>query len=233
MTKVGVILSGCGHLDGSEISEAILTILALDRAGVTIVALAPDVEAAQVTNHYNGEEMRGQSRDVLAEAARLVRGKITSLNEVSAHDLDALIVVGGFGAAQNLCTFANDGVNATINPGVERLISETAALGKPIGAMCIAPVVVALALKNRANATPPILTVGSDPDTIAAIESWGAKHQVTSVDQICIDEGNRIVTTAAFMLATGPAQAETGINKLVEHVLGIAADTKAYFRNNA
>jgi enhancing lycopene biosynthesis protein 2 len=233
MTKVGVILSGCGYLDGSEISEAILTLLALDRAGATVVALAPDVEAAEVRNHYTGEEVRGETRDVLAEAARLVRGKITALGEVSAHDIDALILVGGFGAAKNLCTFANDGVNATINPGVERLVSEVVALGKPLGAMCIAPVVVALALRNRANANPPILTIGNDAATAAALEAWGARHQVTSVDQICIDEGNGIVSTAAYMLAEGPAEAETGINKLVEHVLTVAGKTHALYQGNA
>lgn len=232
MTKVGVILSGCGYLDGSEINEAVLTLLALDRAGATIVALAPDVEASDVMNHYSGEETRGESRSVLVEAARIVRGKISAIGEVSAHDIDALILVGGFGAAKNLCTFAVDGANATINPGVERLVSEIVALGKPLGAMCIAPVVVALALRNRENATAPILTIGNDAETAAALEGWGVKHQVTSVDQICIDEHNKIISTAAYMLAQGPAEAETGINKLVEHVLSIAGRTNALYRDH-
>lgn len=234
MTKVGVILSGCGFLDGSEIYEAVLTLLALDRAGVTIVAMAPDVEAALVVNHYNGEETRGETaRSVLAESARLVRGKITSINEISVHDIDALILVGGFGAARNLSTFANDGVGATINPGVERLISETVGLGKPLGAMCIATTLVALALRGRENATAPILTIGDDLKTLTTLEAWGARHQVTSVDQICIDEQNRIVTTPAFMLADGPAEAETGINKLVEQVVGMARAMNTTYRGDA
>lgn len=233
MTKVGVILSGCGFLDGSEIYEAVLTLLALDRAGATIVALAPDVEAAEVVNHYTGEESRGQVRDVLAESARIVRGKITSINEVSAHDIDALIIVGGFGAAKNLSTFVNDGVGATINPGVERLISEIVALGKPLGAMCIAPTLVALALRNRENAAPPILTIGNDLKTLTALEAWGARHEVAAVDQICIDERNRIVTTPAFMLANGPAEAESGINKLVDHVLGMVREMNTTYRGDA
>jgi enhancing lycopene biosynthesis protein 2 len=233
MTKVGVILSGCGFLDGSEIYEAVLTLLALDRAGATIVALAPDVEAAEVVNHYTGEETRGEARSVLAESARIVRGKVTSINEVSAHDIDALILVGGYGAARNLSTFANDGVDATINPGVERLISEVVALGKPLGAMCIAATLVALALRTRENATPAILTIGDDSTTLLAIESWGARHQVTTVDQICIDERNRIVTTPAFMLANGPAEAEAGINKLVDHVLSLAREMNATYRGDA
>ena len=235
MLKVGVILSGCGYLDGSEISEAVLTFLALDRAGATAVALAPDVDSEDVIDHYKGGEAReggGVVRSVLTESARIVRGKITSLHEVSAHDLDALILVGGFGAVKNLCTFADDGVGASINPHVARLVTEIVALGKPLGAMCIASVVVALALRGRENVSAPILTIGDDLKTLTAMESWGARHQTTTAEQICIDEANRIVSTPAFMLASGPAQAEIGINKLVEQILGMGNQTNAELRDN-
>lgn len=236
MIKVGVILSGCGYLDGSEIYEAVLTILALEKAGATVVALAPDVDGSIAVDHYKGDEMRGQgggiTRAVLTESARLVRGKITSLREVSAHDIDALILVGGFGAVKNLCTFASDGVGATINADVARLISQCGALGKPVGSMCIASVVVALALRGREVGTAPILTIGNDLKTLTAMESWGARHQVVEVDQICIDEGNLLVSTPAFMLAHGPAEAEAGINKLVQQVLAMATKTSNELRDN-
>ncbi len=233
MTKVGVILSGCGFLDGSEISEAVLTLLALERGGAEVVALAPDVEAAHTVNHYSGEEVRGESRGVLAESARIVRGKITSINEISAHDIDALVLVGGFGAVKNLCTYANDGANATINSGVERLVSEVVALGKPLGSMCAASMVVALALRGRENASPAILSFGNDARMTLDVESLGAHHQVTTVDQICIDERNRIVSTPAFMLTHSTAQAEIGISKLVERVLGMAREMSATYRGDA
>lgn len=228
MSKVGVVLSGCGYLDGSEIYEAVLTILALDRAGATIMALAPDVEGAAVINHYNGAEMRGEERGegrgVLAESARIVRGKVTSLHEVSAHDLDALILVGGFGAVKNLCSYATAGVGATLNHDIHRLVEEMVAMGKPLGAMCIAPVVVALSLRGRDRADAPILTIGNDRKVATDLETWGARHQETRVDQVCIDERHRLVSTPAFMLAQSPAQAEAGINKLVECVLQMARD---------
>lgn len=236
MIKVGVILSGCGYLDGSEVYEAVLTLLALDKAGATTLALAPDVEGVATIDHYSGQETRdpgGSGRDVLAESARIVRGQITSLQEVSAHDLDALILVGGFGAVKNLCSFAADGVGASINPNVARLISDTVALGKPIGSMCIASVVVALALRGRESGAAPILTIGNDLKTLTAMESWGARHQVVGVDQICIDESNKLVSTPAFMLAQGPAQAEVGISKLVNQVLAMAAQTNHELRENA
>lgn len=237
MIKVGVILSGCGYLDGSEIYEAVLTLLALDKAGATIVAMAPDVDGSVTIDHYRGEETRGaggtQTREVLAESARIVRGKITSLQEVSAHDLDALILVGGFGAAKNLCTFADEGVGASINSDVARLISESVALGKPVGSMCIASVVVALALRGREVGNAPILSIGNDLKTLTVMESWGARHQVVNVDQICIDQANKLVSTPAFMLANGPAEAETGINKLVAEVIAMATRTSNELRDNA
>lgn len=236
MIKVGVILSGCGYLDGSEIYEAVLTLLALDKAGATTVALAPDVDGAVTMDHYKGEEVRGaggtQTREVLAESARIVRGKVTALGEVSAHDIDALILVGGFGAVKNLCTFATDGVGASINPDVARLISETVALSKPVGSMCIASVVVALALRTREVGSAPILTIGNDLKTLTVMESWGARHQAVNVDQICIDEANKLVSTPAFMLASSPAQAEVGINKLVAQVLAMATKNSDELRDN-
>jgi enhancing lycopene biosynthesis protein 2 len=207
--------------DGSEIYEAVLTLLALDRAGAMIQAMAPDVAQAQVINHYRGQETRtGQeshpdTRNVLAEAARIVRGTIMSTHEVSAHDMEALIIVGGYGVVKNLCSFASDGVNATVNPDIARLIHDLNALGKPIGAMCAGPVLVALALRDR----QPSLTIGTDGSTALSIERIGGTHVHTAVDEIHIDERNNIVSTAAFMLAESPAQAEPGINKLVDEVL--------------
>lgn len=215
MPKVGVLLSGCGVQDGSEIYESVLTILALDKAGATWLAMAPDVEQAHVVNHYTGEEERLHKRHALTEAARIVRGKISAVSEISAHDIDALIIPGGFGVVKNLCTFAADGIEAKVNPNAARLIQDLHALGKPIGALCIAPVLVALALRGS-NLS---LTIGDDASTSLAINRLDAHHQVTSVDEIFVDETNNIVSTAAFMLANTAGEAEPGITKLVNKVL--------------
>lgn len=222
MPKVGVILSGCGVEDGSEIYEAVLTILALERGGATVQAIAPDIEQAQVVNHYTGSEDRAgflgagrETRSVLVESARIVRGKIMAAGEVSSHDLDALILVGGYGAVKNLCSYAADGENATVNPDVARLIQEMNGLGKPIGAMCVGPIVVALALRGK----NPVLTIGNDGSTALGLTRIGATHAVTAVDQIYVDANNNIVSTAAFMLAGSASEAEPGITKLVNEVL--------------
>jgi enhancing lycopene biosynthesis protein 2 len=191
MPKVGVLLSGCGVQDGSEVYEAVLTILALERAGATVQALAPDVEQSQIVNHYTGQETRLEARGVLTESARIVRGKISSTTSVSAHDLDALIIVGGYGVVKNLCTYAVDGEDATINTDVERLIQELNGLGKPIGAMCAGTTLVALALREKS----PTLTIGTDGSAAAGLVRLGTRHTTTEVDQIFVDDANNIVST--------------------------------------
>lgn len=221
--KVGVLLSGCGVEDGSEVYESVLTILALERAGAQVAAIAPDVSQSIVYNHYRGAEERGgeaggPSRSVLGEAARIVRGKIASISEVSAHDMDALIIPGGYGVVRNLCTYATEEHNATVNDEVKRLIVEMVSLRKPIGAICIAPILIALCIGDKA----PSLTVGNDAKTAVSLQRFGASHVETAVDEIHVDTAHNIVSTPAFMIAEGPAEAEPGITKLVNKVLELA-----------
>lgn len=223
MLKVGVLLSGCGFNDGSEVYESVLTILALEKAGAAVQAMAPDVEQSVVINHYSGQEERREVRNMLVESARIVRGAIISTREVSSHSLDALVVVGGWGAVKNLCSFSVDGADARVNPDVERMISEMHALGKPIGAMGAGPILVALALRGQ-NIS---ITTGHDSDSSAALAATGAVHAPTNVDEIHVDTGNKIISTSAFMLARTPAEAEPGISALVARVVGYAQDIQA------
>ena len=139
--RVGVVLSGCGFLDGAEIHEAVCTLLSLDRHGAKLVAAAPDVPQLHVVDHLKGAPSEGETRGVLAEAARIVRGQIAPLSTISARDLDALIFPGGYGAAKNLCTFAVEGRAMRVQPDVERIVREMRGAGKPMGFICIAPVI--------------------------------------------------------------------------------------------
>lgn len=222
--KVGVLLSGCGVLDGSEVYESVLTILALEKAGADVAPVAPDIPQAEVLNHYRGTELRtgeagGPNRSVLAESARIVRGKITSLTEVSGHDFDALIIPGGYGVVRNLCTYADEGENARVNEDVKRLINELVVLGKPIGAICIAPMLVALCIGDRG----PSLTIGNDPKTAVDLQKFGAIFAATGLEDIHVDEKLKLVSTPAFMLANHAVEAQPGIEKLVKKVLELAA----------
>ena len=216
MPNVGVLLSGCGFKDGAEIHEAVATLLALDQHKATIVCCAPNIDQAAVVDHQT-EEPTGEARNVLKEAARIARGDIRDLATVKAAELDALILPGGFGAAKNLCTFADEGPNCTVNPDVERLIGEMLDQKKPVGAICIVPVLLARVAGRRG--VKARVTIGSDPGTADAINAMGCVHEQCAVTECTVDEENKIVTTPAYMLGPGPAAVFEGVRKLVDQVL--------------
>ncbi|HEY3447746.1 MAG TPA: isoprenoid biosynthesis glyoxalase ElbB [Myxococcales bacterium] len=215
--RIGVVLAGCGYLDGSEIHEATVTLLELDRLGATVRAAAPDVPQMHVVDHLAGKPT-AEKRGVLLEASRLVRGKIEPLSNLKASDLDAVVFPGGFGVAKNLCTFAVDGPKFKVEPQVERLVKEMHAAHKPMGFICIAPVIAAKVLGDQ----HPRLTIGDDRETAAVLEGLGAKHVVCKVDEIAVDERLKVVSTPAYMLGPTIAPVAAGIAKLVAKLIELA-----------
>ncbi|MDK2970696.1 MAG: hypothetical protein PWP23_451 [Candidatus Sumerlaeota bacterium] len=222
MTKkrVGIMLSGCGVYDGSEIQEAVFVLLALDRAGAATVFIAPNIEQMHVINHKEGHPSTKETRNVLDESARIARGSIRDAADVMAGDLDALVFPGGFGAAKNLCTFAVDGAKCTVDPQVERLIKAMHAAGKPMGFACIAPAIAAKVL----GPVHVQLTIGTDEDTAKALEEMGAKHVNAHVTECVVDEGNKVASAPAYMDGKArPSQVLEGIEKMVAKVLEMAS----------
>lgn len=217
--KIGVLLSGCGVFDGAEIHESTLTLYFLDREGADVICTAPDRDQLHVIDHQTSQEA-GEKRNILVESARISRGNMIDLATMKADDLDGLILPGGFGAAKNLVDYAVKGRDCTILPDVKRIINEMVDAGKPVGAMCIAPVVVAVALND--TSIKPVLTIGTDDTTASDIEFFGAKHQNAGVDEIAVDEANKIVTTPAYMLGPGIKDIAQGIEKLVKQMLAWA-----------
>lgn len=216
MKKIGVILAGCGVYDGSEIHEAVITLLALDRAGATAVCMAPDIPQG-VVNHLNGEAEEGASRNVLEEAARITRGDITDIAEIKAADLDALVIPGGFGAAKNLCDFAVKGTDCEVHPEVARLIREIVAAQKPLAALCIAPALVSKVLGSDNIAHQ--LTIGTDHATAEAVTKMGSTHVDCTPRNCVVDQPNKLITTPAYMLAGSISEAAEGIEKAVTAVM--------------
>ncbi len=212
--KIGIILSGCGFLDGAEVHESVCTLLAVDELGGEKIITAPDVEQAHVVDHSTSEEASGDKRRVMTEAARIARGPLKNIAELKAADLDALLLPGGFGAAKNLSTFAFDGADMKVNSEVERLIKQMNDSSKPIGFICIAPVIGAKTLGHK----KPLLTIGNDAGTAEAVEKLGAVHRDCPVDDCVVDKTNKIVSTPAYMLGPDIAQVNAGIRKLVEEV---------------
>lgn len=217
MPKVGVVLSGCGVYDGAEIHESVITMLALDRAGAEKIMMAPDIDQLHVINHLNGEEMDGDGRNVLVESARIARGDIKSISEVTESELDALIFPGGFGVAKNLSDYAMAGTDCTVNPEVVRLTRAVHKAGKPIGVMCIAPTMMAKIL--NLDSISADLTIGSDEKTASDIQSMGSNHIVCPVQDVLVDKEKKIVSTPAYMEAKNMTEAADGIEKLVAEVL--------------
>jgi enhancing lycopene biosynthesis protein 2 len=220
MKRIGVCLSGCGFLDGAEIHESVLTLLAIDQAGARAVCCAPDTPQAGVTNHAT-HKSEGGTRNVLVESARIARGEIKNVRDVKSSDIDALVFPGGFGAAKNLCTFAADGANCKVDPDVERLAGDMLAAKKPIGAICIAPAMLARIVGKKD--LHPKITIGTDKATAAAINQMGAQHCDCLVTERVVDERHKIVSTPAYMLGKGPAEVFEGIRKLVAEVLRLCA----------
>ncbi len=216
--NVAVILSGCGVYDGSEIHEAVLTLLALARAGAKVTCAAPDIAQRHVINHATGEETEDGDRNVLEEAARISRGEIKRIDALRLNQLDAILFVGGFGVAKNLSSLAFDGPAYDIDPIINSFIQDAHQAQKALGFMCIAPALAASAL----GAKKVRLTIGNDADTAAILEGKGAAHINCPVDDVVVDTANRVVTTPAYMLAESILDAEAGINKLVDEVLKLA-----------
>lgn len=215
--KVAVILSGCGVYDGAEIYESVLTLLALEQEGCQYQCFAPNITQAHVINHLTGEVM-SETRNVLVEAARIVRGNIHDLSTANAAEFDALILPGGYGAAKNLSDFAFKGAECSVQPEVLAFCKAMVAQNKPLGFICIAPAIIPHVYGEGAK-----VTIGTDTGTAAAIEQMGGQHVSCPVDDCVIDEAHKVVSTPAYMLAGNIAEAASGISKLVKAVVRLAA----------
>lgn len=214
MKKFALVLSGCGVFDGAEIHEATLSMLAIARQGGSYEVFAPDIDQHHVVNHLNGQEM-DESRNVLVESARIARGKIRNLKDFKPEEFDALLFPGGFGAAKNLCSWAFDGAEAKVLPEVEGAIRGMVQANKPIGALCISPVILARVLGEVK------LTIGDDQGTAEAIESLGARHLNTTHGEVVIDTDNKLVTTPCYMLDATIVQIADGAENVVKAMLKI------------
>ena len=214
MAKIAIILSGCGFLDGSEIYESVLTFLALDRAGAEYQCFAPNIPQKRVVNYLTKEPLVNVSRNVLEESARLARGAIKDIAEANPKEFAAIIFPGGFGAALNLCDFAEKGGDAEVNPQVLSIAKSFKETNKPLGFICIAPAMIPLICGKGVT-----MTIGNDQSTAQTVESMGAVHQSCLATDIVIDQAHKVVSTPAYMLGKSIAEVATGIEKLVKAVL--------------
>jgi enhancing lycopene biosynthesis protein 2 len=213
--KFAVILAGCGNMDGAEIHESVMTLYAIAKAGSPYEIFAPDVNQHHVINHYTKQQV-AETRNVLAESARIARGKIRPLSEFKPGDFDILMFAGGYGVAKNLCNYALAGADCIVNPEVEKAVKGMHGAGKPIGALCISPVILAKVLDQVT------ITMGQDPSAIRNIEAMGAVHQPTQAREIVVDQANRIVTNPCYMLDSSIVDIAEGAINTVNALLELA-----------
>jgi len=206
---IGVILSGCGVYDGSEIHEATLTLLALSQRGFDAKVYAPDQNQMHVVNHVTGQPAT-EERNCLTEAARIARGQISPLSELDLRDLDGIVIPGGFGAAKNLCNYATAGTDLEVNPELEKVLKQAHEQGKPLGFICIAPIMIPKVFGPGVRAT-----LGAKGDDSAAFIKMGGEHVECGVELAVLDEKHKILSTPAYMVAQTISQAHTGIDQLI------------------
>ena len=212
MKKFAVVLSGWGVFDGAEIHETTLAMYAIVKQGASYDVFAPDMEQHHVINHLKGEEMN-EKRNVMIEAARIARGNVKALDQFDPADYDVLLFPGGFGAAKNLSTFAFDGPDCKVQVDVEKAIKGMHKAGKPIAALCIAPVLLAKVLGDVK------ITIGQDKGTAEAVVNMGASHENTDHGEVLIDSDNKLFTTPCYMLDATIAQIGDGAENVVRAVL--------------
>ena len=226
-TTIGVILSGAGYLDGAEIHESVLVLLSLANHGSTAKVFAPDIVLKEID--HKAKTATGAERSVLKEAARIARSDVHDLAKANGTDVDGWILPGGFGAAKNLSDFATKGVSATVNKEVNRVIRAAFAARLPVGACCIAPVLLGLIAK--ASSTKLKLTIGNDPETAKALVSMGHTHIDKPVDEIVVDVDRKVVTTPAYMYDAAINDVARGIDKMVKQVVDWSREELSAPRN--
>lgn len=214
MKKFAVILAGCGTTDGSEIHESVMTLYAIARHGASYHCFAPDIKQHHVVNHFTGKEM-AETRNVLVESARIARGNIRPLQELEIRSFDAVVFPGGFGVAKNLCTYAFEGADCKVNPQVAEVIREAVTLRKPIGALCIAPVMLAKVIGDVE------ITLGQDSTASRAAEKMGAHHKPTTHGQVIIDSRHKLFTTPCYMLDATIVDIANDADSLVKAMLEV------------
>jgi enhancing lycopene biosynthesis protein 2 len=214
--KIAVILCGSGFKDGSEIRESVSVLLALDQQGAKVKCFAPDEPQADVVDCLSGQVMKSEKRNMIVEAARIARGEVYPLVELNVDDFDGVIIPGGFGVAKNLCNFAAKGTQAEVHHLLQTLLHKFHAQNKMIGAVCIAPVILALAFKDKKFT----MTLGPSSEASMALEKLGHHHKTASVTECVVDAKNKIITSPAYMIDEAPlADIYKGIEALVKEVL--------------
>lgn len=196
--RIGVLLGGCGHYDGTDAAEAIFVLLALEKSRERPVLLAPDIPQVRTVDHLSADGIEGESRSVMREAARLSRGTVRALASYRPEDLEAIIIPGGYGPVVNFSVgFAELGKKRSIVPEVERFLTHFLEARKPIGLVSLGEVPIRTLLRQELEpAEPP-----RDPTSLS------------------LDRERRIVHTQGFTAFNRLEDVRAGIEAMVGEIM--------------
>ncbi len=200
--RVGVILSGCGHRDGSDVAETMLAFLMLDRAGAQVVCAAPDREQREVVDHLH--DLASSSivtpsmtssvpRNARVEAARIAPGEVLPLSALDPNKLEGLLIPSGRGVATLLSDYADKGALCAVDPDLARIMKALLGAKKPMGFLGLAAVLAARVLGPVAGVR---LTLGSKAGVAAKHAAiMGADVRPGTIDDVVADEKARVYST--------------------------------------
>lgn len=163
---------------------------------------------------------------MLEESARISRGDIKNVKDIEVKKFKALLIPGGFGIAKNFSDFAEKGKDFEVDPEISQVILSFYNAAKPIGATCIAPIILSKILGTTSGKKGIDLTLGKKgsewpyADSIEVANKLGNKVVNCDIDDICKDSYSKVVTTPAYMKGTAnPYEVYQGIGKLVDEVI--------------
>lgn len=218
MKNIAIVISGCGHQDGAEITETISSLIALGQNHAQFQMFAPNINFTPINHLTSEKHTTHQQRNCLEEAARLARGSIADLKTLQEKNFDALLFPGGYGAATHLSNWAEKGAKGQVLPEIEQIIMDFHKASKPIGAICIAPTLLAIVLGSKKVS----LTIGDNKEHALEIEKTGAQHIECPVDDYITDRLHKIISTPAYMYKTQPCMVFKGISGLIKELVEMA-----------
>ncbi len=217
---IGILLSGCGVYDGAEIQESVLTMLAIEEIGANYQCISINKNQHHVINHLTGEVMN-EERNMQIEAARIARGNVKNTNEITAANIDALVIPGGFGSAKNFTSWAFEGPESTILPEVKLLLVNLVNAGVPVVALCVSPIVLAKAFEDSSiqlNITLGTLEEPSPYDISAftdGLSKTGMNSEMKNITEILIDKQNRVISAPCYMMDASITEVNSNIRQAI------------------
>jgi len=220
--RVGVLLSGCGRLDGSDVAESILTLLVLERAGAQAVCAAPDIDQAAVIDHVSGERQEG-ARNAWAEAARLAGPQVRPLSALGVDTIDALIVPGGEGPIATLSDYPEKHALCQIRAEVAQLLRAMLQSRRPMGFVGLSALLAARVLGPAAGVRLTVGSKGTPAAKHAAV--MGADVRPCAPEDVIVDQKARVYSTPGLLAedARLPSVARA-VDRLVRAVVANARD---------